>query len=200
MWRVRDLVTSRLGASLAKPRANMLVLRQTGMSVCAGPVRKPGRGRISGDTACRSRGRKLCLTTKRDVDQRSPPRNRPSFEAGETSVQFQSTNAQTPSKTGEYQTPESKTIQQLTEPDEVRGTILSRSISITRVTSLMTSAKSSRRDYSSARTASQQRVRLPSNCQLRLSRSAHHEIDSAALLVAVNALRYASPRRAGYRP
>ena len=119
MWRVRDLVTSRLGASLAKPRANMLVLRQTGMSVCAGPVRKPGRGRISGDTACRSRGRKLCLTTKRDVDQRSPPRNRPSFEAGETSVQFQSTNAQTPSKTGEYQTPESKTIQQLTEPDEV---------------------------------------------------------------------------------
>jgi len=47
---------------------------------------------------------KLGKTTKRDVDQRSPPRNRPSFEAGETSVQFQSTNAQTPSKTGECQT------------------------------------------------------------------------------------------------
>src|SRR5882672_1218251 len=36
-----------------------------------------------------------------------------------TSVQLQSTNAQTPPKTGKYQRPESKTIQQLAEPDEI---------------------------------------------------------------------------------
>ena len=36
-----------------------------------------------------------------------------------TSVQLQSTNAQTASKTEEYQRPESKTIQQLAVPDEV---------------------------------------------------------------------------------
>jgi hypothetical protein len=37
----------------------------------------------------------------------------------ETSVQLQSPNAQTPSKIEEYQRPESKTIQQLTEPEEI---------------------------------------------------------------------------------
>jgi len=37
----------------------------------------------------------------------------------QTSVQLQSTNAQTPSKTEEDQRPESKTMQQLTEPDEI---------------------------------------------------------------------------------
>ena len=36
-----------------------------------------------------------------------------------TSVQLQSTNAQAPLKTGQYQTPESKTIQQHTEPSEI---------------------------------------------------------------------------------
>ena len=36
-----------------------------------------------------------------------------------TSVHLQSTNAQTPRKTEEYQRPESKTIQQLAEPDEI---------------------------------------------------------------------------------
>ena len=36
-----------------------------------------------------------------------------------TSVQLQSTNAQTPPKIGKYQRPESKTIQQLAEPDEI---------------------------------------------------------------------------------
>jgi len=42
----------------------------------------------SGDIAARGR---LGKTTSEHVDQRSPPRNRPSFEAGEASVQFQST-------------------------------------------------------------------------------------------------------------
>jgi len=37
----------------------------------------------------------------------------------QTSVQLQSTNAQTPPKAGEYRRPESKTIQQLAEPDEI---------------------------------------------------------------------------------
>src|SRR2546426_11112349 len=36
-----------------------------------------------------------------------------------TSVQLQSRSARTPPKTGEYQRPESKTIQQLTEPSEI---------------------------------------------------------------------------------
>src|SRR4029453_17740662 len=36
-----------------------------------------------------------------------------------TSVQLQSTNAQTPPKIEEYQRPESKTNQQLAEPDEI---------------------------------------------------------------------------------
>jgi hypothetical protein len=40
----------------------------------------------------------------------------------QTSVQLQSTNAQAPSKIEEYQRPESKTIQQLAEPGEVRKT------------------------------------------------------------------------------
>jgi hypothetical protein len=44
---------------------------------------------------------------------------RTQLEAGETSVQVQSTNAQTPPKTEEYQRPESKAIQHLREPDEV---------------------------------------------------------------------------------
>ena len=39
--------------------------------------------------------------------------------AERTSVQLQSTNAQIPCKTGEHQRPESKTIQQVTEPCEI---------------------------------------------------------------------------------
>jgi hypothetical protein len=39
-----------------------------------------------------------------------------------TSVQLQSANARTPLKTEEHQRPETKTIQQPTEPDEVGAT------------------------------------------------------------------------------
>ena len=56
--------------------------------------------------------------TKLNGDQRSQAW-RQTQQTGETSVQLQSTNAQTPPKTEEYQRPESKTIQQLAEPDEI---------------------------------------------------------------------------------
>ena len=62
------------------------------------------------------------VSTKRDGAQPSQAWCRTSLEAGETSVQLQSTNAQTASKTEEYQRPESTTIQQLAEPDEVYET------------------------------------------------------------------------------
>ena len=59
------------------------------------------------------------VATKGDGDQRSTACRRTQLEPAETSVQLQSTNAQTPSKTVEYQRPESEAIQQLREPDEV---------------------------------------------------------------------------------
>ena len=59
------------------------------------------------------------VATKCDGDQPWQAWRRTQLEAGETSVQLQSTNARTPPKTEEYQRPESKTIQQLAEPDEI---------------------------------------------------------------------------------
>jgi len=47
------------------------------------------------------------------------PRHDATHGLFETSVQLQSTNAQTPGKTDEYQRPESKTIQQDREPTEI---------------------------------------------------------------------------------
>src|SRR3982074_3624487 len=71
------------------------------------PMRRPALAR-AGDAPT--------VATKRDGDQAW---RRTQLEAGETSVQLQSTNARTPPKTEEYQRPESKTIQQLAEPDEI---------------------------------------------------------------------------------
>jgi len=64
----------------------------------------------------RASGDAPTVATKRDGDHAW---RRTRLDAGGTSVQLQSTNAQTPPKTEEYQRPESKTIQQLAEPDEI---------------------------------------------------------------------------------